>query len=44
MMQDRVETSSDTKDDIEQTLNAFESIREKLQNGTYKKLSERIKV
>ena len=39
-----IPTTTHTKDDIEQTLNAFESIREKLQNGTYKKLSERIKV
>jgi len=39
-----IPTTTHTKDDIEQTLNAFESIREKLQNGTYKKLSERIQV
>lgn len=39
-----IPTTTHTKDDIEQTLNAFESIRQKLQNGTYKKLSERIKV
>ena len=39
-----IPTTTHTKDDIEQTLNAFESIREKLQNGTYKKLAERIKV
>ena len=39
-----IPTTTHTKDDIKQTLNAFESIREKLQNGTYKKLSERIKV
>ncbi len=39
-----IPTTTHTKDDIEKTLNAFESIREKLQNGTYKKLSERIKV
>ena len=39
-----IPTTTHTKDDIEETLNAFESIREKLQNGTYKKLSERIKV
>lgn len=39
-----IPTTTHTKNDIEETLNAFESIREKLQNGTYKKLSERIKV
>ena len=39
-----IPTTTHTKDDIEETLNAFESIREKLQNGTYKMLSERIKV
>ena len=39
-----IPTTTHTKEDIEETLNAFESIREKLQNGTYKKLSERIKV
>ena len=39
-----IPTTTHTKDDIEKTLNAFESIREKLQNGIYKKLSERIKV
>jgi len=39
-----IPTTTHTKDDIEETLYAFESIREKLQNGTYKKLSERIKV
>ena len=39
-----IPTTTHTKDDIEQTLNAFVSIREKLQNVTYKKLSERIKV
>ena len=39
-----IPTTTHTKDDIEETLNAFESIREKLQNCTYKKLSERIKV
>ena len=39
-----IPTTTHTNDDIEETLNAFESIREKLQNGTYKKLSERIKV
>ena len=39
-----IPTTTHTKDDIEETLNAFESIREKLQNGTYKKLSQRIKV
>ena len=39
-----IPTTTHTKDDIKETLNAFESIREKLQNGTYKKLSERIKV
>jgi len=31
-----IPTTTHTKDDIEETLNAFESIREKLQNGTYK--------
>ncbi len=34
-----IPTSSHTMEDIEITLNAFSSIRERLENGTYKKMS-----
>lgn len=34
-----IPTATHTMDDIQQTLDAFSSIRERLQNGTYKKLS-----
>ncbi|MFL9843330.1 aminotransferase class I/II-fold pyridoxal phosphate-dependent enzyme [Flavobacterium rhizosphaerae] len=36
-----IPTASHNMDDIEQTLNAYEAIREKLENGTYKQLAER---
>ena len=35
-----IPTASHTMQDIEETLEAFSSIRELLENGTYKKLSE----
>lgn len=34
-----IPTATHTMEDIEETLNAFSAIRERLQNGTYKKLS-----
>ncbi|MGB0896299.1 MAG: aminotransferase class I/II-fold pyridoxal phosphate-dependent enzyme [Flavobacteriaceae bacterium] len=34
-----IPTATHTKDDIETTLNAFSGIRERLENGTYKRLS-----
>ena len=34
-----IPTGSHTLEDVEETLNAFSSIRERLQNGTYKRLS-----
>lgn len=34
-----IPTASHTEQDIEQTLEAFSSIRERLENGTYKRLS-----
>lgn len=34
-----IPTATHTMDDIQQTLDAFSAIRERLQNGTYKKLS-----
>lgn len=37
-------TASHTLSDIEETLNAFEAIREKLENGTYKEIASRTKV
>ena len=39
-----IPTSTHNSDDINETLAAFTAIRDKLNNGTYKKLSERIKV
>tara|TARA_S200000501_G_scaffold173166_1_gene163113 strand:- start:1685 stop:2818 length:1134 start_codon:yes stop_codon:yes gene_type:complete len=39
-----IPTSTHNSDDIIETLAAFTAIRDKLQNGIYKKLSERIKV
>ena len=39
-----IPTSTHNSDDIYETLAAFTAIRDKLNNGTYKKLSERIKV
>ena len=35
-----IPTAAHTLEDIEQTLVAFEAIREKLENGTYAKLAE----
>tara|TARA_S200000501_G_scaffold256600_1_gene240442 strand:- start:4869 stop:6119 length:1251 start_codon:yes stop_codon:yes gene_type:complete len=37
-----IPTASHSLEDVEITLNAFSDIREKLQNGTYKKISESI--
>ncbi|PWA05834.1 aminotransferase class I/II-fold pyridoxal phosphate-dependent enzyme [Flavobacterium psychrotolerans] len=37
-------TASHTLADIDETLNAFEAIREKLENGTYKEIASRTKV
>ena len=34
-----IPTATHTMEDIEETLNAFSAIRERLQNGTYKRLS-----
>jgi glycine C-acetyltransferase len=34
-----IPTSTHTKEDIDETLVAFSSIRERLENGTYKRLS-----
>lgn len=34
-----IPTATHTLDDVNQTLNAFDAIRERLQNGTYKRLS-----
>ena len=38
-----IPTATHTLEDVEITLNAFAGIREKLQNGTYKRLSESVK-
>ena len=38
-----IPTSTHNSDDIRETLAAFTAIRDKLQNGVYRKLSERIK-
>jgi glycine C-acetyltransferase len=35
-----IPTATHTKEDIEETLAAYEAIREKLENGTYKKIAE----
>ncbi|MFP9118990.1 aminotransferase class I/II-fold pyridoxal phosphate-dependent enzyme [Flavobacterium sp. RNTU_13] len=35
-----IPTASHTKQDIDETLSAYEAIREKLENGTYKKIAE----
>jgi len=35
-----IPTATHNKDDIDQTLTAYEAIREKLENGTYKKIAE----
>jgi glycine C-acetyltransferase len=37
-------TASHSLADIEETLTAFEAIREKLENGTYKEIASRTKV
>ena len=37
-----IPTASHTLTDVEETLNAFESIRERLDNGTYKRLSAKV--
>lgn len=34
-----IPTATHTMEDIEETLNAFSSIRERLENGTYKRMS-----
>ena len=39
-----IPTASHTIADIEETLSAFEAIREKLENGTYKEIAERTTV
>jgi glycine C-acetyltransferase len=39
-----IPTASHTLEDINETLTAFDAIREKLQNGTYKKIAEATKV
>ena len=39
-----IPTSSHTFEDIDQTLSAFEAIREKLENGTYKSIAEKTTV
>jgi glycine C-acetyltransferase len=35
-----IPTTTHTLEDIDETLTAFEAIREKLENGTYKKIAE----
>ena len=37
-----IPTASHTLEDVKETLEAFASIREKLENGTYKRISEAI--
>jgi glycine C-acetyltransferase len=39
-----IPTASHTLDDVEETLTAFEAIREKLENGTYKEIAEKTTV
>ena len=39
-----IPTSSHTLSDIDETLTAFDIIREKLENGTYKKIADATKV
>jgi glycine C-acetyltransferase len=39
-----IPTAPHTLADIEETLTAFEAIREKLENGTYKEIADRTKV
>ena len=38
-----IPTASHTLDDVEKTLEAFNAIRDRLENGTYKRLSESVK-
>ncbi|OJR79614.1 hypothetical protein BK387_30130 [Escherichia coli] len=35
-----IPTATHTKEDIDETLKAYEAIREKLENGTYKQIAE----
>ena len=39
-----IPTTSHTLSDVDETLSAFEAIREKLENGTYKEIADRTKV
>jgi glycine C-acetyltransferase len=39
-----IPTAAHTMQDIDETLSAYEAIREKLQNGTYKEIADRTKV
>jgi glycine C-acetyltransferase len=39
-----IPTASHTLEDVEETLKAFEAIREKLENGTYKEIAEKTTV
>jgi glycine C-acetyltransferase len=39
-----IPTTSHTLSDVEETLTAFEAIREKLENGTYKEIADKTKV
>jgi glycine C-acetyltransferase len=39
-----IPTASHTLADVEETLTAFEAIREKLENGTYKEIAEKTTV
>ena len=39
-----IPTTSHTLSDVDETLTAFEAIREKLENGTYKEIADRTKV
>jgi glycine C-acetyltransferase len=39
-----IPTTSHTLEDIDETLIAFEAIREKLENGTYKEIASTTKV
>jgi glycine C-acetyltransferase len=39
-----IPTASHTLADIDETLSAFEAIREKLVNGTYRQIAEQTKV
>ena len=39
-----IPTTSHTLADVDETLTAFEAIREKLENGTYKEIADRTTV